>query len=266
MSRLTIFAKGNLDVRDTLHSLKIGDKLIWNGINELLRARASASLARVQHETWTRSDALLEATGVVPEALKARPLALGAYTLASQFSEALFETSPGAFVLSIQPDLTTQLLRHRRDGFLFYPNDWQVWPSDDQAWLRASFVGAGFIEPAASMANFLRIIARIRTRSAAPIMIYNVSSVVPGEWVHDYSGLGEIYSMRVRKFNLGLIELSQQTGVSIIDVDTILARVGTDRTKYDAVHLTGDGCRAVAEEVVRVLEDLNCLSAEKAPT
>jgi hypothetical protein len=260
VSRLNIFAKGNLDVRDTLHSLRIGDKLAWNGVNVLLRARDPTCLARVRHETWIRSDALIEANGIVPETLRARPLTLGAYQLASQFSNALFEANPDAFVLSIQPDLNTLLLRHRRDGFLFYPNNWRSWPVEHQEWLRASFISAGFIDPAASMANFAGIIGRIRARSAAPILIYNVSSVIPGEQVHDYQGIEEIFSTRIRRFNLALIELSQQTGVSIIDVDKIVARAGADRMKFDAVHLTGDGCRAVAEEVVRVLDDLGCLT------
>ncbi|MFI4933635.1 MAG: SGNH/GDSL hydrolase family protein [Caulobacterales bacterium] len=264
MSRLTIFAKGNLDVRDSLHALKLGDKLVWNGVNEILRARLPGSVARVRHETWTRSDALLEADGTIPPALAERSLALGAYPLASQFSQAVFEAEADAFVLSIQPDLASHLLRHRRDGFLFYPNDWRSWPQPDQAWLRESFVGAGFIEPSASMTNFARIVARIRARSSAPILIYNVSSVVPGEQIHAHDGMGDILSTRIRRFNLGLIELSQQTGVSIVDVDMIVARAGADRLKYDALHLTGEGCRAVAEEVVRVLDDLACLPPAEA--
>jgi hypothetical protein len=76
--------------------------------------------------------------------------------------------------------------------------------------------------------------------------------------------MGEIFSTRIRRFNLGLVELSQQTGISVIDVDTIVARGGADLMKYDAVHLTGEGCRAVAEEVVRVIEDLGCLTAAEA--
>jgi hypothetical protein len=266
VSRLTIFAKGNVDVRDTLHSSKIGNKLVWNGINELLRARDPACLARVRHETWTRSDALIEATGTVPEAFALRPLALGAYPLASQFSHALFDVNPDVFVLSVQPDLNTLLLRHRRDGFLFYPNGSQSWTVADQEWLRTSFISAGFIDPTTSMINFATIISRIRARSMAPILIYNVSSVIPGEQVHDYSGAGEIFSTRIRRFNLALIELSQQTGASIIDVDKIVARAGADRMKFSAVHLTGDGCRAVAEEVVRVLDDLGCLTEQRART
>ena len=65
----------------------------------------------------------------------------------------------------------------------------------------------------------------------------------------------------MRRFNLGLAELSQQTGISVIDVDRIVARAGADRLKLDTVHLTAEGCRLVAEEVVRVLDDLGYLPA-----
>jgi hypothetical protein len=259
VSRLTIFAKGNLDVRDSLHALRLGGALAWNGLNEVLRARCPGVVARVRHETWARSDALLEAQGVVPPALAERSLPLGAYPAASQFSRAVFETDADAVVLSIQPDLNTTLVRHRRDGFLFYPNDWRAWPAEDQAWLREAFEPVGLLDAATSMANLARVVARIRARTSAPILVYNVSGVVPGEQVHAHDGLGDIFSTRIRRFNLGLIELSQQTGISIVDVDAIVARAGADRLKYDAMHLTGEGCRAVAEETARVLADLGCL-------
>jgi hypothetical protein len=264
MRRLTLFAKGNLDVRDTLYALRLADDLVWNGINEILRARNHDVVARVRHETWTRSDALLEADGTVPQVLADRALVLRAYPATSQFSRALFETAADAVVLSIQPDLMTRLLRHRRDGFLFYPNDWRSWAASDQAWLRESFDSVGLIDLTASMANFARIVAKIRERTHAPILVYNVSSVVPGDQIHSYEGIGEILSTRIRRFNLGLIGLSQRLGISIIDVDTIVARAGADRMKFDAMHLTGEGCRAVAEEVVRVIEDLGCLSGAEA--
>jgi len=259
VSRLTIFAKGNLDVADTLHSLRLGGERAWNGINEVLRSRAPGVVARIRHDTWSRSDALLEADGTVPPELAARDLPLGVYPLASQFGRALFETDADAYVLSIQPDLNTLMARHRRDGYLLYPKDWRAWPAADQAWLREGFVGEGLLDLDVSMANLARIVEQIRARSAAPILFYNVSAVVPGDQVHAYDGLDETFSTRIRRFNLGLVELSQQTGISIIDVDAMVARGGADRMKIDALHLTAEGCRAVAEEVVRVLEDLGAL-------
>ncbi len=258
--RLTIFAKGNVDLRDTLHSLKLGGTLLWNGVNEILRSRDPASIIRLRHETWNRSDALLDAAGTVPQSLAKRALPLGAYPLESQFSRAVFDTDAGAIVFSIQPDLNTTLVRHRREGFQFYPFGWRSWAAADQAWLREEFTPVPPLDVAVAMGNFASIIARIRQRSRAPILIYNVSSAVPGEQVHAYDGLDEIFSTRIRRFNLALIELSRQTGISIVDVDRIAAQAGAGRMQYDALHLTGDGCRVVAGEVVRVLDDLGCIS------
>jgi hypothetical protein len=263
-SRLTIFAKGNIDVRDSLHSLRIDGKVLWNGINEIIRQRFPERLARLRHELWTRSDALLEANGIVPLDLSKRRLPLHPYSATAQFSRALFETDADVVVLSIQPDLTTPMVRHRRDGYLFFPSNWEQWPSAERVWLRDEFEKLDVLDVAESMRNLARIIAQIREHSTVPILIYNVSSVVPGESIHCHEGLEDILSTRIRRFNLGLIELSQRTGISVIDVDSIIARTGAERLKLDTVHLTGEGCRLVAEEVVRVLDDFDCFSLVEA--
>lgn len=262
MGRLTIFAKGNLDVRDTLHSLRLGGKLAWNGVGEVVRERFPGWSVRLRHETFTRSDALLEAGGSAPAELAHRALPLGAYPLASQFSTTIFETDADAYVLSSQPDLNTGLVRRRPSGYLLYPEGRSGWSAADRQWLSEKFLGAPALDVSASMDNLARIIERIRSRSVAPILIYNISAVVPGERVHVYEGLEETLSTRIRRLNLALVELSQRTGVSIIDVDRIVALGGADRLKLDALHLTAEACRLVAEGVVRVLEELGCLPSE----
>ena len=266
MNRLTLFAKGNLDLRDSLHSLRLGGVLAWNGINEIVRERHPGWTVRLRHETWTRSDALLEAAGAVPEELAARGPALDSYPAASQFSTALFETDADAILLSIQPDLMIPLVRSKRDGYLLMPSGWSEWGQDERDWIRAGFDPAPMLDAGQSMRNLEQIIARIRARTAAPILIYNVSAVVPGEQIHSHLGMEDSFSTRIRQFNLGLIELSQRTGMSVIDVDAILARAGADRLKLDAVHLSAEGCRLVAGEVVRVLDDLGLFQpAEVGP-
>ena len=126
----------------------------------------------------------------------------------------------------------------------------------DLAWLRSSFEAVRAIEPERSMENFRTIVDRLRRRSDVPVLIYNVSSVVPGDRVHCHAGFDDMLSTRIRRFNLGLIELSRETGISVVDVDAIVARHGADRLKVDALHLNADGCRLVAEEVVAILHDL----------
>jgi hypothetical protein len=258
--RLTVFAKGNNDVRDSLHSMRVAGEIRWNGINELVRERFPDAIVRVRHEICTRSDALLAAGGEVPAELSAWRLPLEPYTPAAQFSEALFATDADAIVLSLQPDVVSQLLVHRRDGYLFYPQNWAAWSAADQLRLRDEFAPAPALDADASMRNFARIIGRLRQRSPAPILIYNLSSVIPGETVHCHQGLEGILSTRIRQFNLGLAELSESTGISVIDVDAIIARAGAERLKIDALHLTAAGYRLIAEEVLRVLDDLGCFS------
>ena len=233
----------------------MGGKVIWNGINEVLGLRHPGYLARINHETWTRSDALLASDGEVPKGIAERQLPLGAYRAETQFSRALFGTNADAIILSIQPDLTTGLFRHSRDGFLFYPSERAQWSAEDRQWLASEFVPAGMLQATESMRNFVTIIERIRLQGQAPILIYNLSPVIPGEALHCYRGLGETFSTRIRKFNLGLVELSEKTGVSILDVDALLARKGTDALKLDPIHLTSEGNRLIAEEAVRILED-----------
>lgn len=264
MNRVTLFAKGNVDVHDSLHSCRIGGELCWNGINEVVRVRYPATSVRVRHETATRTDALLEANGVAPPDLAERSQLLGAHNAAIQFSDALFHTNADAIVLSIMPDIATRLMRHRQFGYLLYPHEMETWDAQDRAWLDREFTEIDSLDVATSMANHIRIVEKIRTRSDAPILIYNVSAVIPGEKIHCFQGLDNNLSTAIRSFNLGLIELSQAMGVSIIDVDSIVARAGADRLKLDAFHLTAEGYRLIAEEVVSVLGDLDVLQPERA--
>lgn len=259
MRRLRLFAKGNLDLRDTLIACHEGGVLRWNGINEALRGRFPAIRAHVRHETATRSDALLAATGEGPAALAARDLPLGPHPLASQFSTALFDGAHDAAILSLQSDLMTVLARHRGDGYLFYPHGYETWPDEDRRWLAEAFVAEDLLDADAAMALLGRVVARLRGVSAAPILVYTVPAAVAGEWIHDHSGVAETLATRIRRFNLGLIDLSRDTGISIVDVDALVAREGARRLTLDPFHLTAEGCRLVAEEVVRVLDDLGCL-------
>lgn len=260
--RFTIFAKGNLDLRDTLHSLWHGGEIRWNGINTLLREEGSDWSIRVRHETSCRSDLLAEASGEIPPLLAGRGLMLGTHSLAAQFSDALFAGDADAYVLSIQPDLQMPLARHRSAGIAFYAEHVADWPAADRDWLRSEFRLDPSIEVDRSIASLAVIVKRIRHASQAPILIYNVSSVIPGDTLHCHQGAEDALSTRIRRFNLALVELSQRTGISIIDVDRIVASHGSAAFQIDGTHLTPAGCRAVAQEVLRVLRDYGALAEE----
>jgi hypothetical protein len=259
VKRLTLFAKGNVDVHDSLHSCRIGGEMLWNGINDALRATKRDVIVRLRHETMTRSDALLHAQGTVPEAVRQRSLPLGAYPAESQFSREIFDVSADAIILSLQPDVASGMMRHEVDDYFLYPAESSRWATEDKAWLKAEFKALHRLSASDSMVNFAAIIRRIREKSDTPILIYNLSPIIAYETIHCYLGLGETLSTRIRRFNLGLTELSEETGVSIIDVDTIIARHGGDALKVDAMHLTPAGYKLVAYEVVRVLDDVGLI-------
>ncbi len=256
MKRLTLFAKGNADLHDSLHSYRESGVVRWNGVNEIVRERFPGISIRLRHETLARTDVLLQADGAAPDGLAARAWALGAFPLASQCSTAVFETAADAIIFSAQPDATTTMWRHKTFGRLFYPYDVAALAPAARDWLAAHYEQSGMLSAAQSMVHFEAIIDRLRARTAAPILIYNVSATVPGETVHSLQGLGETFTTRIRRFNVMLAELSEKTGVSIVDVDTVLARRGVDQMKLSALHLTAEGHRIVAAEVVRVLADL----------
>jgi lysophospholipase L1-like esterase len=139
---------------------------------------------------------------------------------------------------------------------VFYPIGAEAWPAGDRAWLQSNYEASGLLSVEAAMNNLAATVAKIRERSEVPILIYNLSPIIPGDQIHCYAGLGET---RIHKFNLALEELSENSGISIIDVDTIVARHGADALKLDAVHLKPQGYSLVAREVVRVLDDLGVL-------
>ena len=259
--RLTLFAKGNHDVHDSLHSQRLGSVLAWNGINEIVRERYPGWSVRVRHETCARFDQLAAADGHIPGVLARRSLELGNYGLASQFGGTLYTAPADAVVLSLQPDIFFRMARHRAEGFLFHPEGRPDWREADRHWLREAFDLLPVPEVAASMHSLEAVVARLRTRGHMPVLVYNLSSVVPGDTVHDYAGLGETLSLRIRRFNLALCELSQRIGISVIDVDAIVAQAGVAVAKLDAWHLRAEGARRVAAEVVRVLDDLGCFQS-----
>lgn len=251
MARLTIFAKGNSDVADSLFSCSDASGT-WDGLNQALREQGAESRVRLRHETFIRSDALAAAPGVMPEALAHVPFDWP-YTASDQFGTAFFDAPVDAHVLSIQPDVTMKLLRHRATGCLFYPGAPQATKAEIRPWLRAECDPVPLLTAAEALDAWRQVVARLRARSSAPILIYNLSTVVPGDLLSSYRGLPPTLTTRIKQFNLALIELSAEADIFIIDVDRIAARSGADALKLDAVRLNAAGSRLIAGEVIRLL-------------
>ncbi|HJQ16716.1 MAG TPA: SGNH/GDSL hydrolase family protein [Allosphingosinicella sp.] len=258
--RVTIFAKGNVDLRDTLHSKRIGGEVVWNGVNEIVRERHPDWRVRVRHETCNRSDAMVAADGTIPAALAGRALPLGNHPLESQFATGMYDAGNDVVILSLQPDVMNRLARHRPDGHLLYAEGMATWSEEDRAWFASHYEPTALLTPEQSMANLEMLVGRLHDH-VHHVLVYTMSPIVPGERTHSHVGMAETLSWRIRRFNLALIELSRRLDFSIVDVDTLFARHGADRLKLDGVHIAAEGCRLVAEEVVSILAERGCFDA-----
>ncbi len=257
--RRRLLVKGNLDLRDSLMAFHTGGMVAWNGINEIMRARVPRCTVLVRHETSTGFAPILAAGGIVPAEVAGRDLPLGPFAAPSQFSRTVFDVADAAIVLSIQADLSVPLVRHATEGYLLHPYGWADWSCEDRAWLRANFIPVPLPDAAAAMENLSAMADRIRATSDQPILVFNVSAHVPGDTMYGYLGFTETQSTRIRRFNLALIDLASRCDLSIIDIDRMVTEHGARTLKLDAIHLTAEGCRLAAGEVVRVLDNLGCL-------
>jgi hypothetical protein len=260
---IRIFARGNTDVRDSLLWSRVAGVLEWNGINEVLRARHPGVIAKVRHETCARIDLipLPGETLVSPPAEVARRLPSGAHPIASQHRSALFDAPADVVVFSLQSAVLSSLVRHRRDGWLFLPDDFDNWDAQSRSWLASECENAGPAPMEATLARLEQLIEAVQERLGASVLVYNLSPVVPGERTHCWLGAEDAIGLRVRRFNLGLMELSMRQDFSIVDIDRLMACAGAERLKVDMVHLKAEGLRLVAEEVVRILEERGCFDA-----
>jgi hypothetical protein len=265
---IKIFARGNVDVKDSLLWSRVGGEVQWNGINEVLRKRHPGIVAKVRHETCSRLDLIPlpgETLDAPPEDV-ARRLPSRAHPIESQHRTALFDSPVHAVVLSLQSAVNNSLVRHRRDGWLLLPDDYDTWDAASRAYLVAECENAGLAPLGETMNRLERLAEAVEEKLGAALLVYNLSPVVPGERTHCWLGAEDSLSLRVRRFNLALAELSARLGFSVVDVERIVACAGAERVKVDLVHLTAEGWRLVAEEVVRILDLRGCLDGPEPGT
>lgn len=257
-----IFAKGNVDVRDSLQWSRVNGVLEWNGINEILRVRHPGAVARIKHETCTRLD-LIPLPGETPlrepPAQVAQRLPSGSHPIARQQRTALFDGPADVVVFSLQSAATNALVRHRRDGWLLLPDEIESWDAEPRAYLESECEFAGLADIDTTMQRLEQLILAVEEKLGAQVLVYNLSPVTPGERTHCWLGAEDSIALRVQRMNIRLAELSAQLGFSIVDVDRLVACAGAERLKIDLFHLTAEGWRLVAEEVVRILEERGCL-------
>lgn len=174
----------------------------------------------------------------------------------------LFGDEIDVVLLSAKPDVVQAPWRHRESGYLVNPPPgWEeAWTPSGQAWLREQFEPTEPSRVERSKDAMLSLIRAVKQRSGAHVIVYNCSPIDPTDRVHNYHGLDDTLSVRVHRFNLALMQLSVLEGISIIDVERVVAEIGQAHVP-SALRYSADAYQAICREVLRVLQDIGFFEA-----
>lgn len=120
-------------------------------------------------------------------------------------------------------------------------------------------------DPAAEIVNQVRVdlvscIELIKEQSNARILVANLSTLDPDDPVYNYRGLArEPFGLIAHRLNLMLLGVSHDEGVSVVDVDRKIAEAGGDEAVTSAARYSELGCRGIASEIARIIEDYGFL-------
>jgi hypothetical protein len=168
-------------------------------------------------------------------------------------------------VLSVLPDLTRTVYRHRRSGYLIDPGT--AWLNNLAAaltdlsmarWFRENFQSLGRISVGQFAENYRQLIPTIRRETGAHVLVFNSLEIEPLDPTHNYSLRNLASASRRRRFNIALAELAQELDFHVVDVDRVLKEQGVDR-QVDFSHFPVDRMRAVARDAHGILRGLGVL-------
>lgn len=257
---LSIFIKGNDDITDTLISLQHGGRKLDRGLREIIHEKYHGSFdIEIIHEPCGRSDLIIQQLGMVPEEIRQQGFNDDENLITPQFKSRLFEKQVDVVVFSIKPEVTHSLWRHRQKRYLFYPHpDWeQKWTFLQKQWFQEQFSPMGLIQVQKFKENFIQLIRTVKERLGAHIIVYNCSSIDPEDPTHNYYKLqDDNLSLRIHKFNLALMEISVLEGISIIDIDRLIAELGGDGHVLKCLCYSNAAYYDICQEFQRVLEDI----------
>jgi hypothetical protein len=240
--------------------------------------RGTIALAHAAHQIdATRADLLLQTLEGLPTSVT-KEVCRRAKLSHDYFEPSLFEPNfivPGfrnlglfpktVVVLSLAPNVTRSVYRHREHGILVDPGG--AWLNRDLntalrdgasiAWFRETFEPIGRLSVEDFVEHFSSVIRLLRERARVEhILVFNVLTVEPGDRVHNYQLRRHPEVLRRREFCLALVDLSRALDFHIVDVDRILKRHGVDRL-LDFAHFPTDMHEPIAADVFRILHALD---------
>jgi hypothetical protein len=254
---ISIFLKGNDDLADALLATREGGKKLAKGlrerVNEIYESRIEIKISQ-------------EASGPTELLLLSRSSERASLSgsqrspeLMSQGAQSrLFEQPWDVVVFSLEPEVTHSVWVHRESGFRIAlpPGADCGWSSDQKRFFLEQYEPQGLVPVERFREYFARFVADIKQRLPAHIIVFNCFAFDPHDRTRNYYGVQDTIALRALKFNLALIDISTEEGISIIDVDRVVAELGGASHVSAAFRYSARACELIRDEFLRVLQDI----------
>lgn len=263
---LRLFLKGGDGLAHSLLSIAEGGQYLDRGVRDLVYEEYGGSFnLEIVREPWGHCELLLQQLEGISSPQRRCPPELVGDIVTAQFQSRLFEEDVDVVVLSIQAEITQSLWEHRQERYLFCPPpDWEhKWLPAQRGWLQDHFSPWGRLTVKRFKQNFRRLVQILKERLDAHLIVFGVSSYDPDDLVHNYHGTSETLSERILHFNLALSEISALEGISIVDVDRLIAELGGKGHVIKALQYSMHAYQEICREFLRVVEDIGFF--EKRP-
>jgi len=108
--------------------------------------------------------------------------------------------------------------------------------------------------------DLVSVIGLVKEKVGAHVLVTNLSTIDPGDAPFTYHGLAEEpFTLRAHRLDLMLVGVSHDEGISIIDVDRLVAELGAAGNVDGPASYGPEACTRIAAEIVRILDDYGFL-------
>jgi len=255
---ISVFVKGNEDLANSLLAIDEGGQMLAKGLRQrVIEAYDGRSEVEIFREpAGPTSLVLAPSSASAPE----HPASAGSEPRLIDLAPPtrLFQRNSDIVVFSLEPDINRSLWSHKKTGyFVSPPPGWErEWsPHQKQSFLD-HYEPQGLVPVEGFRQDFARLVAAIKERLAAHVIVFNCFTFDPDDRVRNYFGVPDTRALRALKFNLALIDISTEEGISIVDVDRLLAELGGASHATGAFRYSARACESIRDEFFRILQDI----------
>lgn len=256
--RISIFLRGDESLTDSLIAIGQGGRKLEKGLRERVREAYGGKFeADIVGEPSGPAGILLDWQAPDPGRQSPADPDGGCFPGLAGATR-LFQQTPDVVVFSVEPDVCRPVWRQKSTGLrVCPPPGWERDWSPDQRRLFAELHELEGLVPVEQFRReFSRLVAGIKARLAAHVIVFNCFAFDPRERTRNYAGVPDTIALRALKFNLALIDISTDEGISIVDIDRLLTEVGGESHVAEVFDYSPRACELIRDEFLRVLQDI----------